>query len=103
MEISIFAKRRQTQDGRQFFQYLTTLPRRDGTDETMRVCFRDCDPPSPTTCPRNITIEKRTSNISVRRYTDPRTEEIKSGKTLWLSAWGEGSEYVDHSMDDYDI
>ena len=103
MEITIFAKRRQSKDNKTFYQYLTTLPRRDGTTETMRVCFRDCDIPKSDSCPRNIVVEKANCNISTRVFTVPDTGEIKQAKTLWVTRWDSGSEYVDHSMDEYDI
>lgn len=103
MELTIFAKRRQSKDGKQFFQYLTTLTRTDGTTETMRVCFRDVLAPKSESCPRNIIVSRDNSNISTRRYTDTKTGEIKEGKTLWVSAWEEGSPYVDHSLDGYNF
>ena len=102
MEITIFAKRRQSKDGKQFYQYLTTLTRKDGTTETMRVCFRDVTAPKPESCPRNIVVAKVDSNIATRTYTDTNTGEIKQAKTLWISAWIEGSPYVDHSLDEYE-
>lgn len=105
MEITIFAKRRTTKEGKPFFQYLSTLTRKDGTTNTVRVAFRDADgenkPPRPDSCPRNIIIDKEHSNMATTRYTDEKTGEIKERQTLWLTKWEQGSEYVDHSMDDY--
>lgn len=103
-EITIFAKRRTTQDGRAFHNFLATLDRNDGTTETVRVCFRQDDgQPSikPETCPRNIKFKKESANMAVRRYKDKETGEQKESKTLWIAEWEKGSEYVDHSMDDY--
>ncbi len=104
MEISIFAKKRQTKEGKSFYQFLTTLTRNDGTTETMRVAFRAIDGndmPKPESCPRNITFDKTDANIAVTKYTDNQTGEIKERKTLWVSRWESGSQYVDHSLDDY--
>lgn len=103
MEITVFAKRRTSKEGKTFYQYLTTLTKKDGTTETMRVCFRNVDAPKPETCPRNIIVERDNSNIAVRHYNDPSTGEIKANRTLWVSAWEPGSEYVDHSLDDYNF
>ena len=103
MEITIFAKRRTTKDGKTFFQYLTTLEKRDGTTETMRVCFRDVDAPKPESCPRNIVTTREFSNVATRHFTDASTGEMKVSRTLWLSRWDAGSEYVDHSLDDYNF
>ena len=102
MEITIFAKKRTTKEGKQFHQYLSTLTKKDGTTETVRVAFRDVDAPKPETCPRNIIVGKQTSNMATRKYTVKETGEIKESHTLWVYAWEQGSEYVDHSLDDYD-
>ena len=106
MQISIFAKKRTTKEGKVFYQFLTTLEKKDGTTETMRVAFRDVDGnaiPKPESCPRNIIVEKGNANIATSKYTDNETGEIKKRKTLWICAWRAGSEYVDHSMDDYEL
>lgn len=104
MEITLFAKKRNTREGKVFFQFLTTLTRNDGTTETMRVAFRNVsgnDIPKAETCPRNIVFDKADANISTSRYTDNETGEVKERKTLWITKWESGSEYVDHSLDDY--
>lgn len=105
MEITIFAKKRTTKDGKVFYQYLSTLNRKDGTTETVRVAFRDADgdnkPPKADSCPRNIVFNKDDANMASTRYTDVNTGEQRERKTLWLTRWEQGSEYVDHSMDDY--
>lgn len=106
MEITIFAKRRTSKDGKTFFNYLTTLTKKDGTTETMRVAFRDTGSnpqPKPESCPRNIIFDKDSANIAARTFTDTNTGEMKVSHTLWLTEWREGSEYVDHSFDDYEI
>lgn len=106
MQITLFAKRRNTKEGKTFFQYLTTLNKKDGTTETVRVAFRDSDgnnkPPKPDSCPRNIVFEKTDSNMAINKYTDTNTGNVKERKTLWLTRWEEGEPYVDHSMDDYE-
>lgn len=106
MEITIFAKKRNTKEGKVFYNFLTTLQKKDGTTETMRVAFRDVEGntvPKPDSCPRNIQFEKADANIATTSYTDNETGEIKKRKTLWICAWRAGSEYVDHSMDDYEL
>lgn len=106
MEITIFAKKRNTKEGKIFYQFLTTLTRKDGTTETMRVAFRDVDgntQPKPDSCPRNIQVERNDANVAISSYTDRETGEIKARKTLWICAWRDGTPYVDHSLDDYDI
>lgn len=103
-QIAIFAKKRNTKEGKVFYQFLTTMEKKDGTTETMRVSFRDIDGntvPRPESCPRNICFEREWGNISRTKYTDNETGEIKERATLWLTKWVEGEPYVDHSLDDF--
>ena len=61
MEITLFAKKRTTKDGKVFHQYLSTLEKRDGTTETVRVAFRNVEGnniPKAESCPRNIAFNK---------------------------------------------
>ena len=106
MQIAIFAKKRTTKEGKTFFQFLTTLEKKNGTTETMRVAFRDIEgnsAPKADSCPRNIVIDKDNANVSTTRYTDNNTGELKYRKTLWVSKWEPGEPYVDHSLDDYNV
>lgn len=104
MEITIFAKKRKTQDGRSFYSYITTLPKKDGTTMTCTVKFRDdAGEPKPENCPMNIEVEKKSCNLSGRSYTREDTGEVGMSFTLWVNKWKPGSEYVDHSLDDFDL
>lgn len=106
MEISLFAKKRTTKEGKTFYQYLTTLTKKDGTTQTVRVAFRDIEGnamPKPESCPRNIRFDKEHGNLATTRYTDNETGEIKERKTLWITAWEDGAPYVDTSLDEYDM
>lgn len=106
MQISIFAKKRTTKEGKTFYQFLTTLEKKDGTTETMRVAFRDIEGnavPKADSCPRNIIVDKDNANVSTTRYTDNETGELKFRKTLWVSKWESGEPYVDHSLDEYNV
>ena len=106
MQIAIFAKKRNTKEGKTFYQFLTTLEKKDGTTETMRVAFRDIEGntvPKPDSCPRNIVIEKDDANVSTTKYTDNATGQLKFRKTLWVSKWESGEPYVDHSLDEYNV
>lgn len=106
MQISLFAKKRTTKEGKTFYQFLTTLEKKDGTTETMRVAFRDIEGnsvPKADSCPRNIIVDKDNANVSTTRYTDNETGELKFRKTLWISKWESGDPYVDHSLDEYNV
>ena len=101
MEITVYAKKRSTNEGKTFFTYLSTLTKKDGTEQVTQVRFRDeCGQPNPARCPMNIIIEKGNANMTTRTYTaDDGT--VGTSYTMWVSNWSEGAPFVDHSMDDY--
>ena len=104
MEIAIFAKKRTSNDGKTFYSYLTTLPRKDGTEQTLTVRFREeAGKPKPENCPMNIVMEKGDVNISKKQFTREDTGETGFSYNLWVSAWKEGSLYVDNSLDEFDV
>lgn len=103
MIITVFAKRRQTNEGKIFYNYLTTLKNRNGESVPAQVKFRDsAGQPRPEDCPCNIIVEKTDANLSSREYTDENTAEVRVARTLWVTRWDNGPEYVDHSLDDFD-
>lgn len=103
MEITIFAKKRTTKEGKIFYTYLTRLNRKDGFEETSQVKFREpAVAPKPENCPCNIIATKNNMNMSKKILTDTETGEIIESRTLWISNYVAGSEYIDHSMDDYE-
>lgn len=102
MEITVFAKKRNTKDGRIFWSYLSTLTKKDGERVTVSVKFREeCGSPTPEDCPMNIIFEKHEGNMSSRDFVREDTGEFFTSYTLWLSDWKEGSPYEDHSLDDF--
>ena len=102
MQITIFAKKRNTKEGKVFFTYLTKLTKKDGTEVTASAKFRDeCGSPKPDKCPMNILLEKVDCNFNSKATTDEETGEIRTSNTLWINNWKEGEPYVDHSMDDF--
>lgn len=103
MELSIFAKRRRTQDGKIFFTYLTTATKKDGTEVPCSVRFTEpAQPPKPENCPCNIIVNKEHCNMSKKKIFREATGEILEVHTLWISQYAGGSEYVDHSMDEFE-
>lgn len=102
MEITIYAKKRTTAEGKTFYSYLSTLTRKDGTKQTVSVKFRDeCGNPKPEKCPMNIKFDKGAANMATSEFIREDTGEIGISYTLWLSAWEQGAPFVDHSMDDF--
>lgn len=103
MEITIYAKKRTTTDGKTFFSYLSKLTRKDGTKQTVSVKFRDeCGSPKPEKCPMNIKFDKGDANIATYEFTREDNGDICTSYTLWVSRWEHGDMFVDHSLDDFE-
>lgn len=100
MELTIYSKNMTTKEGRQFNTYSTHLVNRETGEEIYhKVKFREsCGAPSG--CPCNIIVEKANCNISHPKYT--RSDgSVGLDNVLWINDWKAGSEYVDHSTDEY--
>ena len=101
MEISIFAKRKQTKEGRVFHTYLSTLTKKDGSAIPCVVRFQKGAEPKPELCPVNILVDKKDCNLSAKKYFREETGEFFDAYTLWVNAYKiSENPYVDHSMDD---
>lgn len=104
MELLIYAKKRKTKEGREFSTYLTTLKKKTGEEQTMGVRFRDeCGSPSAKDCPMYINVDKSDANVSQKKFTREDTGEPGISYTLWISKWSKGREYIDTSMDEFDV
>lgn len=103
MEITVYAKKRTTREGKTFYVYLSRLMKKDGTEVTAAVKFRDngCGMPRPEDCPCNIVVEKDNCNFTTRTFVSETSSDLIVSNTLWVSAWVKGSDYVDTSMDDF--
>ena len=102
MEKTIFAKKRTSREGKKFYSYLSTLVNSDGVTIPVSVKFREeCGSPNPNDCPMNIIFDKANANLTTREYIREDTGELANSFTLWISKWEKGSEYVDHSLDDF--
>lgn len=112
MKILVFGKKRQTKDGKNFTAFVTKMSKKDGTEVTASVKFREeCGQPKLEETPCYIEFNKQDANMTFKTYeeevTDENTGEIKTKKvesnTLWVSAWKKSNEkYVDHSLDDFE-
>ena len=103
MKITVFAKKKQTAEGKNFYTYLTTLHKKDGSELVAQVRFtEEAGSPDPKNCPMNIEFNKAAGNISKREYAREDTGEIMTAHTLWIKAWKEGEPYVDTSLDDFE-
>lgn len=103
MELTIFAKRRTTNEGKTFYTFLSKLKRKDGTEQIASIRFRDeAGSPKPENCPMNISVDKKDANLTTSNYVNEVTGEVSNYYTLWVSKWKEGATYVDHSLDDFE-
>lgn len=104
MKIAVFSKKRQSQDGRSFYNYIGRLKKKDGTELSCGIRFRDpCVGPKPDACPCYISIEKKNANMSMRQYLDEKTGEMRFAYTLWVTEYTLLPEkWEDHSLDDFD-
>lgn len=103
MEITIYAKKRTTHEGKTFYTYLSKLRRKDGTEQGVSVKFRDdAGAPKPENCPMNIEFDKSNANLTKHKFTREDTGEVGTSYTLWISRWEKGTPFVDHSLDDFE-
>ena len=106
MQIAVFAKKMTSKDGRPFVRYISKLTKKDGSEVTVNVKFQEACGEPKDNCPCNIQFDKAHANLTekVQTYTDKETGEEKEAvsKTLWISAWEYGEEYVDKSLDDFE-
>lgn len=112
MKLNIFGKKGTSKDGRAFPIYLSTLTKKDGSEIKVSVKFRqDAKQPELSECPCIIEVDKKNANLTVKEIKDPETGEflydetsgeVKTSKTLWVSAWKMVGPYVDHSLDDFE-
>ena len=102
MKVTIFAQKKKTKEGREFFTYLATLTKKDGSEDKVEAKFREeCGAPDPKKCPLIIEVDKSDANISEKKekYTDEVGEEKEvTRRRLWISAYSESEEkFIDSS------
>lgn len=89
-----------------FYNYFTNLTKKDGSEVTCKVKFRqECGAPKGENCPRVIEIDKHDCNLVTKSivYTPKNETEEKEieEKILWISKWEDKGEYEDHSLDEF--
>lgn len=102
LNVTLFAKRRQTKEGKQFYNYITTLTAKStGERVSCRVRFSDSDNGvKADECPCNIIVTK--GNMQTRTITREDTGEDMTVYTLWVHEWHYSDvPYEDHSLDDF--
>lgn len=103
MNLTVFAKSRTTKEGKPFNTYFTKLTKKDGTEITTELKFREeCGAPKNFPC--NIIVDKRDANFVEKEITYEKNGEEQDAlqRRLWISNWKDGEPYVDHSLDDFE-
>lgn len=102
MKIEIFGKKHTKEDGKKFYTYLTKLKKKDGTEVTAQVKFREeCGNPKKLPC--TIEFDKKDANYNEIKDNYVGEDGIEVPilrRVLWVSNYIE-KEYVDTSMDDF--
>lgn len=103
MNITVFAKKKTTKEGKPFYTYIAKLEKKDGSGSiTAAVKFpEDIVKPKPDECPMNIIVDKADMNLSTKELTNEETGEPFISYTLWVKKYEKGEPYVDHSLDDF--
>lgn len=112
MQLNIFHKKGLSSDGRPFPIYLSTITKKDGTQTSVNVKFREvCGNPDPKDCPCVIEVDREKANLvtrpiiveedGVKVVLTNDDGEPKTRNTLWVSGWRMVGPYIDHSLDDY--
>lgn len=109
MKINIFGKSIEYQ-GKRFPAYTGRLIKKDGTELTVTVKFRqDCGGPDLKECPCQIEFPRHSANLVIKAIKDsdgiPVTDdngEVKMAKTLWIAQWRMVGPYIDHSLDEFE-
>lgn len=110
MKINIFGKSIEYQ-GKKFPAYTGRLIKKDGTELTVTVKFRqECGGPDLKDCPCQIEFPRQSANLVIKTLRDPEgqplyneeTGELKTSKTLWIAQWRMVGPYIDHSLDEFE-
>lgn len=105
MLLNVFAKKRTGKDGKVFYNFLSTLTKKNGEQETVQLKFReDAGLPDASKCPMIISVDKSDANLIKKLVTvekDGEAKEIEQ-RTFWISKYDYVGEYVDHSLDEYE-
>ena len=102
MELTVFAKKRTTTEGKRFYTYLTQLTRKeDGARVSVQVKFPEGLAPKVDDCPLNITVDKDKANLVTKKVGNE-NGEITS-RTLWIKDYTiSENPFEDTSLDDYE-
>ena len=106
MEVLVFAKKKETKDGKKFLTYLTTLHKKDGTEVKATIKFGEtCVALKQDETPCYISVEKADANLSTKKYKKEVNGIVEEGvqNTLWVNKYTKmDKQFVDTSLDDFE-
>ena len=105
MLLNVFAKKRTGKDGKVFYNFLSTLTKKNGEQETVQLKFReDAGIPNASKCPMTIEVDKSKANLTKKMVSVEKNGEEKEieQRTLWISEYEYKGDYVDTSLDEYE-
>lgn len=104
MEITLFRKNAYTKEGKRFDVFVSQLTKKDGSTQYVTVKAGKAGKPfDGDKCPCNIVIDKKDAHLQRRKYLNARTGEEGYSYTLWVNNYTySDTEYIDHSLDDYE-
>ena len=102
MELTVFAKKRTTSEGKPFYTYLTQLTRKeDGEHVSVQIKFPEGSAPKSSDCPLNISVDKAHANLSVKEVQTEKGSVVS--RTLWIKEYTVSENpFEDNSLDDYE-
>lgn len=105
MKVTVFAKKKTTQEGKTFYTYIgRMLNKKSGEEVSVQIKFKeDCGAPKPDKCPCILEIPKEMANLSRQKYGEAEDGAPLYSHTLWVSEWHNTNEkFIDHSLDDFE-
>lgn len=105
MTLTVFRKKVTPKNGNKpFNKYITTLTNKSGENIYTEIRFNDgCEIPKEFPCV--IDVDKKKANLSTKHnkvVDDDGNEKVYTRYTLWINEIQKISEYIDHSLDDFD-
>lgn len=99
MRVTVFSKKKTTKEGKAFETYFGTLQKKDGTEMTTEIKFRD-SVDMPDNFPSVLVTDVRNCNLSHKKKIED-DGTFKTFPVLWVAAADQWEEYVDRSLDDF--
>ena len=100
LTLNVFKKERATKEGRKFNAYLTRIVNKATGEEISASLKFEENVDVPKEFPVRIDIIN--GSVSTRKFVDEKTNEEKTGYTVWVREWKKSDEeYVDNSLNDW--